>query len=74
MPAEVEIALEQFKSEIMGLEGDALLDKWIEFDGSPASKEPDLGVLKSNCLEAALIQIFGLMEWRKKVAARREAK
>ena len=67
-------AFEQFKNDVEDLEGDTLLDRWIEFDGSAASKEPNLGLLKRGFFEAILIKTFGLMEWHQKVEARKRAK
>lgn len=72
-PAEIEFALEQFRQEVESLKGNDLLDKWIAFENSPDSREPDLGLLKSNCLEVALIQEFGLGEWQDAVNARKKA-
>ena len=72
--AEVSNGFEQFKSEVADLEGDALLDKWIEFDGSAISKEPDMGLLMNLVLEATLAKTFGVMEWHEKVEERRKAK
>jgi hypothetical protein len=50
-----------------------LLDKYIAFEGSPESSEPDLGVQKANCLEVALNKQFGVGEWRDAVTARKVA-
>ena len=73
-PAEVTLALEQFRKEVEALSEDALLDKWIAFNGSAESEEPDLGLLKSICLESVLMKKFGLkkhdaIERRKKALA-----
>lgn len=72
-PGEVAAYFELFKQEVTPLKGDDLLDKWIAFDGSPDSKVPDLGLLKSECLQAALMQQFGI-HWKAAVDARRKAK
>ncbi len=72
-PSEVAIKSEQFKSEVLTLEGDDLLDKWIEFDGSAASKESDLGILKSLILESAMQQKIG-MDWKQQVGIRKKVK
>ena len=71
-PAEFAFLLEKFKQEIKTLKGDDLLDKWIAFEGSEESKEPDLGVHKSLNLEATLVQEFGRGEWHNAVEIRRK--
>jgi hypothetical protein len=58
-PSELNNQFEAFKTEVSKLTDDELLDKWIGFIDSAEEKEEDLGILKSNCLEAALIQKFG---------------
>ena len=68
--AEKAFLVEQFKSQVADLTGDALLDKWIDFKGSEASKVPDLGLLKGQVLQARLAAEFGLM-WYKAVDARK---
>jgi hypothetical protein len=72
-PAEVAILLEQFRREVKPLKGNALLDRWLAFEGTPDSKVPDLGLQKTLCLEAFLIKEFGI-EWRDAIEDRREAK
>jgi len=64
---------ERFKNEVERLDDVALLDRWIAFDGSPESTEPDLGLVKSMALEGLLHKTFGVMEWRGKVDERRKA-
>jgi hypothetical protein len=71
MTREQATAFAQFKKEIKGLDGHALLDKWIAFYGGPESMEPDLGPLKSTSLESFLIKMFGSAEWRDKVEGRK---
>lgn len=61
---------ETFKNEVVSLKGNGLLDKWNSFKDSPASKEPELGMLKTNCLEAALMREFGFSKWQKAADAR----
>lgn len=72
-PAQISFLYNQFMHEVAALKGDALLDRWIVFEDSPESKEPDLGVLKSNCLEVALTNAFGFGQWQNAVRARRKA-
>jgi hypothetical protein len=73
MNAEDSLRYEKFRQQVETLKGDELLDKWIEFDGSSDSKEPDMGLAKSLCLEAALTMEFGVGAWQKAVEARRKA-
>ena len=72
-PAVVAFRFAEFKKEVEPLEGDDLLDKWIDFEGTPESKEPDLGLLKKMFLESALAAKFGI-SWHKAVEARRKSK
>lgn len=74
MTPEQGIEFEQFKNKVAQLTGDDLLDKWIDFKASAASKEPDLGLLKSICLEQALIGEHGFGKWQKAVEARKAAR
>jgi hypothetical protein len=71
-PADVALAFEQFKKQVETLKGDDLLDRWIAFNGSAESKEPDLGLMKDMCLEALLQREFGF-SWRKAADARRRS-
>jgi hypothetical protein len=73
-PAEVAIAFDVFRLEVERLKGVDLLDRWIAFEGSDESKVPDLGSLKSLCLEDALNLEFGRSNWRGAVRARKQAR
>lgn len=70
VPDEVMTLFEKFKRDVENLTGNSLLDRWILLEETPEGQEPDLGLLKSACLEAMLIQQFGF-EWRSAVQARR---
>ena len=70
IPTEVTLLFEQFKKTVESLTGDALLDKWISFENSAENSQPDLGVLKSQCLEILLIKNFGY-GWRGFILQRR---
>ena len=59
IPTEVTLSFEQFKKTVESLKGDALLDKWISFENSAESSQRGLRVLKTQCLEALLVQNFG---------------
>lgn len=72
-PAEVALSFEQFQQTVQDLKGDNLLDRWISFRTSSERKETDLGMLKSVCLEALLIQQFGL-DWHYAVEERQTCK
>ena len=70
IPAQVAFLYDQFRCDVEPLEADALLDRWIAFEGSPECKEPNLGVRKRTCLESALVREFGF-RWREAVDTRR---
>ena len=70
IPTEVTLSFEQFKSTVESLKGDALLDMWISFENSAESSQRGLRVLKTQCLEALLVQNFGY-GWRGIILRRR---
>jgi hypothetical protein len=59
------------KKAVSALEGDALLDMWIEQEYQP--KLTQLETQKELYLEIELAGKFGITMWRKAVATRREA-
>jgi hypothetical protein len=73
-PAEVAIAFDVFRLEVERLKGVDLLDRWIAFEGIDESQVPDLGKLKSFCLEDALNLEFGRGNWQGAVRARKQAR
>ena len=72
IPTEVTVSFEQFKKNVESLKVDALLDKWISFENSAESSQRGLRVLKTQCLEALLVQNFGY-GWRGIILRRRRA-
>lgn len=72
MTAEQAQQLSAFNKEIATLDGDVLLKRWIEFENSDESKEPDLGLMKSLALESRLQAVFGVM-WKQDTKAQQEA-
>lgn len=70
-PSEVAMEFELFKVAASKLDGDDLLDAWIEHNDK-ADQIPDVDLLKSQYLEVLLIQRFGLMEWNSAVESRRK--
>jgi hypothetical protein len=67
-------ALARFNKEIEALTGDDLLDRKIAFDRlpPPLESERNLRRAQSYTLGAALLKAFGLGNWQKPVADRRE--
>ena len=70
IPTEVALLFEQFKKTVESLKGDALLDKWISFEDSAERSQRGLRVLKTQYLEALLVQNFGY-GWRGLILRRR---
>jgi hypothetical protein len=67
-------ALARFNKEIEALKGDDLLDRKIAFDRLPPALESERNLRRaqSYTLGAALLKAFGLGNWRKAVADRRD--
>lgn len=70
-PSELEAALDRTRDEVGRLDDAGLLDRWL--DHSQAPIVPDLTILESGIIEAALIGRFG-PDYHKAVDERRRAR
>ncbi len=67
-------ALAKFNAEIAALKGDDLLDRKIEFDRLPPPLESERNLRRGQAytLGAALMNAFGVGNWTKALAERRD--